>query len=318
MVRFFTAHIKRPKGRTVPVFLLFLLLLSSSFSLFSCSRVDDKEVSQKKAVQLKKGLYRIELSPPYATKDSSITATVKGARSADVSYQWMVNGVEIEGATAKTFSYAGLMKHDEVQVKVSVKDRGGHVADPLVIANIFPRITRANLVPLNPGVGDTLAVFVETFDGDGDYVDLSYAWYINDEPVEESDERLVIDREFIKKGDKVSVKITPTDGEQQGQSITLKSYVVNSPPDISHEVRSRQEGRTYTARIAADDPDGDRLTYILKKAPEGMTIDSEGGTLNWEISPEDKKEHEVIVSVTDGFGGEATIRFIAAGLSTAK
>lgn len=114
---------------------------------------------------------------------------------------------------------------------------------------------------------------------------------------------------LIKKGDKVSVKITPSDGEQKGQAITLYAIVANSLPVVSLNIEANINGSTYTSKIKATDPDGDTLIYTLKQAPKGMTIGS-SGVITWEVGPHDKGEHSIVVSVGDGSGGEVIVPFV--------
>lgn len=287
-------------GLKILTFLICIFLLSS------CSK--DEKTIQTVSPQ-KTGLYKIELSPKGATKDSSISVNVKGVNPLDLSCQWIVNGIEIEGATEKVLKYPKLKKNDRVQVRLSIKGEGEQVSDYLVISNIIPQIRSANLIPQNPKKGDELKVEVKTFDGDGDSVSLSYEWFINGKPSGETFNVINIDGTLIKTGDKVSVKITPTDGEQKGQPVILYSVVANLPPRVLPDIEARLDGFVYTSQIIAEDPEGDPLTYVLKKGPGGMTIDSKSGVITWEVTLKDKGEHEVIVSVKDGHGGEVLVPF---------
>ncbi len=287
-------------GLKILTFLICIFLLSS------CSKEEKtlQTVSPQKA-----SIYKIELSPKGVTKDSAISVKVKGANPLDLSYQWVVNDIEIEGATEKVFKYPKLKKNDRVQVKVSVKGQVDVVSDPLIVSNIIPKIQSANLIPQNPKKGDELKVEVKTFDGDGDTVSLLYEWFINGEPSGETFDVISIDGTLIKRGDKVSVKIIPTDGEQKGQPVILYSTVANSPPYVLPDIEARLDGFIYTSRVIAEDPEGDPLTYTLKKGPGGMTIDSKSGVITWEVTLKDKGEHEIIVSVNDGHGGGVLVPF---------
>ncbi len=289
----------RMQGLKILTFLICIFLFSS------CSK---EEKTLQTVSPQKTGLYKIELSPSYVTKNSSITTDVRGAGPSDLSYQWIINGSEIEGAIEKVLQYPYLKKNDSVQVKVFIKDKGELVSDPLIVSNIIPKIQSAKLLPQNPKKGDELKVEVKTFDGDNDYVSLSYEWFVNREPVDETFDVIAIE-EPIKRGDKVSVKITPDDGEQEGQAITLYSIVANSPPKVSPDIKTQFDRLVYTSKIIAEDPEGDPLTYTLVRAPEGMTIDSKSGVITWKLTLKDKGEHEVIVSVNDGHGGEVLVPF---------
>jgi hypothetical protein len=288
----------------------YLIILISLFFLLSCGKTEDKKVSRIPKV-LKTDIYKIELSPSYPSKNSVITAKVKGVNPTNLKYQWIVNDREIEGATENTLKYPGLKKGDKVQLKVFIKDQGELVSNPLIISNILPRIQSAKIIPEVPKKGDRLNIEVQTFDEDGDPVTLLYEWFINGEPFIKDTDAITIDGTMIKRGDKVSVKITPTDGEGEGNPIILYTIVANSPPNISPDIEARFDGSLYKTQIKAEDPDGDNVTFMIREGPEGMKIDPQTGLITWEVSPDDKGQHTIMVSANDGHGGEALISFIA-------
>ena len=43
------------------------------------------------------------------------------------------------------------------------------------------------------------------------------------------------------------------------------------------------DGSVYTYQVKATDPDEDKLTYSLKSAPAGMTIDPKTGAIQWNV-----------------------------------
>ncbi|MEM7827060.1 MAG: putative Ig domain-containing protein, partial [Candidatus Aenigmatarchaeota archaeon] len=109
----------------------------------------------------------------------------------------------------------------------------------------------------------------------------------------------------FKRGDLVSVKITPFDGKDYGKPKVLKTEIKNTAPRIIEHKKAKIEGLLYTYQVNATDADGDKLTYSLKYAPDGMSIDPSTGFIKWNVPPEFKGKVPVTVSVTDGYGGEA-------------
>ena len=284
----------------------FTAVLTVVFLFAACGKKEEKEISSFSAPQ-KTGIYKIELSPPDAKRGSVITASVRGADAQDLSFKWTVNGMLIEGVKGNALKYTGLKKRDNVQVIVSVKGAGEFTSEPLIIANGIPQIQSVKLIPQSPKKDDNIQTEVKASDGDDDEVNLSYKWFVNGETVtgETSD---MFRGSAIKRGDKVSVVITPSDGEQNGQAITLYAIVVNSLPAVSSNITANISNSFYTAKINAADPDGDALAYSIRQGPKGMTIDS-GGIISWNISPEDKGQHSVVVSVSDGQGGEVLVPY---------
>ncbi|MBI5025350.1 MAG: Ig-like domain-containing protein, partial [Nitrospirae bacterium] len=271
------------------------------FLLLSCSKAKEEKAPQ--AGPQKTSLYKIELLPVGATKNDTISVKVKGVSPSDLRYQWIVNGREIEDAREASFKYPELKKNDTVEVKVSIKGTE-YISDPIIIANIYPEIKSAKLLPQNPKKGAELRVEAITEDRDGDPVTLTYEWFINGEAMlgETSD---TLKAEF-KRGDKVSVRVASFDGQHQGQAMTLSSVIANSPPKVSPDVDTKIEGDICTAKIKATDPDGDALTYSIKEGPQGMTID-QSGIITWKVRPEEIGENNITVSVKDGSGGETVV-----------
>ncbi len=112
----------------------------------------------------------------------------------------------------------------------------------------------------------------------------------------------------VKRGDRITVKITPYDGTNYGNTVTLYREILNMPPEIKSSSEWKVDNGIFQLRLHTSDPDGDPLTYSLKEAPDGMTID-EKGLIKWNIPPDFKGKAPVTVSVTDGHGGEALYSF---------
>lgn len=281
---------------------MILSMLVSPLVFLSCSQSEEEKASDT-VKSLKTGIYKIELTPAYATKSSTISVKVKSVHPSNLTYQWVVNNSDIEGAVGDVLEYPALKKDDMVQAKIFIKDKKLElISESLVISNIVPRIETAKLVPDNPKQGDKLKVEVNTIDDDEDTVGLTYEWFINGEPAGTGDDSLDIDKDTIKRGDKISVKITPSDGDAEGRAITIYSNVGNSPLEVLSDIKAEFKGMVYSAKVIANDPDGDVLAYELQTAPDGMQIDSQSGLITWDVKPEDKGEHNIVISVKDGHG----------------
>ncbi len=289
---------------------LTLLFISVVFLFTYCSKTDKAKEDNilQPSMPKKAGIYKIELSPKGAVRNSHITVNVKGANPLAISYQWIANNSKIEGETGNVLKYPGLRKNDRVQVSVSIKDRGEFISEPLIIINSAPQIQSAKLSPQHPKKGTDIMVETKTHDEDGDSVSLTYSWFINGAqiPGETTD---MLKGTAVKRGDKISVKITPSDGEQKGQAVTLYTIVSNSMPAVSSSINANIIGSAYTTKINAADPDDDTLTYDLRQAPKGMVIDKSTGMITWKVEGKDKGRHPVTASVTDGHGGELLINF---------
>jgi hypothetical protein len=173
------------------------------------------------------------------------------------------------------------------------------------IKNAPPEIKRVKILPEIFKPGDTLSVDVSGNDADGDEVTIIYEWTKNGEPAGNG-KRLEVP---VTRGDKISVSITPFDGDVNGPAVILKREIGNMPPMIIEDRKFWFDGNIYKHQIKATDPDGDVLTYSLKVAPTGMTINSSTGLIQWNAPQDLNKKIPITVSVTDGNGGEASQSF---------
>lgn len=175
----------------------------------------------------------------------------------------------------------------------------------LLSKNSHPQLKKVKLMPEVFKAGDTLYIEAEATDPDGDEVTISYEWYKNGELV--STERKL--NSPVKRGDKLMIKIKPFDGKDYGKGITLNKEILNLPPVIVDHKDYRFDRNIFTYQVKATDPDGDMLTYSLKSAPSGMTINPSTGFIHWNVPPDFKGKASATVSVTDGHGGEALYNF---------
>lgn len=166
--------------------------------------------------------------------------------------------------------------------------------------NTLPELSRVKILPEVFMPGDTLYVDAAGTDADGDEVTILYEWAKNNEPAGKNKQ---IDAP-IKRGDKVSIKLTPYDGKDYGKSIVLRREIGNLPPMIVEHKRFTFDGNVYAYQVNATDPDGDPLTYSLKTAPSGMTIEKSTGLIKWSVPPDFKGKTEMKVIVSDSRGGQ--------------
>lgn len=172
-------------------------------------------------------------------------------------------------------------------------------------ANTAPRITVLNVCPPNPVAGDTVKIDAKAFDKEGDSVNFTYQWWKNDEELPETSDKLAITKKDFKRGDKITVKLVPDDGERKGTPMEMVVFIANSPPVILPSAETfKFDGSVYSYQARATDPDGDPLVYSLKASPPGMAINKDNGQLQWVVPPDYKGKANITVAITDGQGGE--------------
>ena len=295
--------------------LIYILSSLSILFLLSCSTEKPAEVSSQKPsevgssgvsgtsqqpVSVGEGIFSLEITPSDASRNSIIYIIPKGFNPINAKIEWLVNDKLTTSSTTPQFKSAEIKKGDKVQAKALMQ--GKEILSNIIqIKNAPPEISKVRILPevvWKPG--DTLSVEVSGTDIDGDEVTISYEWTKNGEPAGNG-KRIEVP---LKRGDKVSVKITPFDGEVYGRSVILHREIRNLPPMIIDDKKFNFDGKVYSYQVMATDPDGDTLTYSLKTAPAGMTVNPTTGQISWNVPPDFKGKASFGVSVTDGNGGE--------------
>lgn len=295
----------------------FLIILSL---FLSCSSEKPADVAKGKPVKPKdvsisgKGAspvavsgvqYSLEIIPADASRSSVLSLTSKGFNLPDAKIEWLVNGNPVISESPSQFKAIETKKGDTIQAKAMVKDR--EVLSNIVkVQNALPEISKVKIMPETFKAGDTLYVDVVGNDMDGDEITILYEWTKNGEPTGKEKQIGVP----IKRGDKISVKITPFDGEGYGKPFILNSEIGNLPPVIIEDKKFSFDGKRFSYQVKAVDPDDDTLAYSLKTAPSGMTIEKTTGLIQWTVPQDFKGKAEIAVVVSDGHGGEALQSFV--------
>ena len=247
----------------------------------------------------------VKIIPDMPTVKQDIEAIL--GDGGNVSYRWEKNGEVIAGENTQRVLKERFKKGDVISVTVTADGNTGNAS--AVIQNSVPEVKS---VPFNPQRGHRgidISVAPIGFDADGDAVDYHYQWVINgEEPVGEN--RQVLRGDRFKKGDAISVKVTPFDEEGEGQIYKTRPIIIpDAPPKFTSSPPQEFKGNTYKYNVTAEDPDGDAITYFLASAPKGMTIDSSTGVIEWQIAPESSGAHKIEVAAQDEEGLKAFQRY---------
>ncbi len=241
---------------------------------------------------------KLVLQPEAPTVSSQISALLTST-AGDTTFQWYRNGIEMEGQTSMTLAPVELRKGDEITFTAYTGDTEKSVS--VVLENSLPSIQSVRLNPEVIHRGVDITAEAAGFDADDDFLDFTYRWVINgDEDTVNTGS--VYPGDSITRGDKVSVIVTPHDGDGTGKDfVSVPVVIPNAPPAIVSTPPSTYEAGSFSYRISAVDQDGDRVTFSLGKAPAGMTIDSEG-LVSWSFDDMETSEHDVEVLAIDSEG----------------
>lgn len=241
--------------------------------------------------------------PQRPTVKEDLQALFKGADAGELSFVWEKNGMVVDGADSPRLSNAYFAKGDEISLTATVG--GDSRRASTVIVNALPQIIA---VPFeDPAIhgGKDIIVRPEALDADGDAVSFRYLWTVNGTP-ESGNDSPALEKSRFRKGDRVSLQVTPFDGEQEGYPFAGLEFVIpNAPPAFVSEPPAEFTAFDYFYQARATDPDDDPLTYSLETAPAGMSIEPETGRISWKISSLDLGEHRIRVAVQDDEGMKA-------------
>src|SRR3990172_2549016 len=227
-------------------------------------------------------------------------------------FRWYVDGSLISEAEENVLDSAYVKKGAHVEAEVipscdGVEGRAFRTA-AVTIKNTPPFLTSIMFAPLPAHPGDQLAAIPEGEDRDNETITYLYQWRVNDKDIPGATGP-TFDTAALKKKDRISVTITPFDGEDYGKPfLSIYAVLSNRHPDIVSTPPSGMENGVYLYPVIAKDPDGDPLTFQSLESPSGMTIHPSSGMIRWEPPKhvEKKQEIAVKVSVDDRDGGQAS------------
>lgn len=227
----------------------------------------------------------------------------------EVLYQWLRNGAEVPGATASTLRAPAFRRGDTITVRATPLARGARglavTAPPVTIRNSPPVIVGVSVSSGSAPQAENFTAHVEVRDPDEDPLTLTYQWLRNDAPIPGAT-AAELPAKDLRKGDKIVLRATASDGEAQAGPVDSTAVrVLNRPPRVV-ALPQGQTGREgeVVYRVAAEDPDGDLLTYRLSpEAPKGMSIDPQTGIIRWRAGPGERGTHRFAVLIDDGDGG---------------
>jgi hypothetical protein len=263
------------------------------------SAISGSDLSSAKAG----GDLSLKITPESGTRGSIFSVISQGFGISDAKTEWSVNGKPVPASSPNQFKAENLRRDDTVQVTATINGKEIRSA-PITIRNSAPEITDAKIVVES---GSALSVEAAARDADGDDVTLQYEWTVNRSHAG-SERRLM---GTFKRGDYVTVNITPYDGGDYGRPVVLQRIFGNLSPVVRDDKRVTFDGSIYTYQISAIDPDGDTLTYSLKSGPPGMTVDASTGLVRWVVPKDFVGKTPARVVVSDGHGGETICNFNA-------
>jgi hypothetical protein len=229
------------------------------------------------------------IGPEELVEDAILTCEPVGWFDADgdmpnIDVAWIVNGVEV--ATTPTIDGARFGRDDLIRCQATPND-GDDTGEPrmspvVVIDNTRPVLGGVTIDDTTPQATDSQTFsLVDPYDADGDEISVSAKWYVNGELVHEGE--VLPDRTFVK-GDKLTVEVTPTDGQATGKPVmSAPVTAINSPPVLSGitlEPSPLYTDSTLFPSVTVEDVDGDRISYTTAWSVNSAAVSASGSTLD--------------------------------------
>ncbi|MCE5194876.1 MAG: putative Ig domain-containing protein [Nitrospiraceae bacterium] len=282
--------------RNIVYIVIFISLLSCTSDKPAGSLTPEGEKTKKTQRN-----YSIEITPFEADKNTILNLAIYGYNLTEAKVdviEWFVNETADASSSQYQFNPVNAKRGDNISAKVVIN--GSPLFSNIVtIKNALPIITGVDIRPDIVNGTPTLAVQASFSDADEDAVSLKYKWTVNGEYAGEDKKVNAV----LKRGDKISVQITPFDGESYGKTVVIDREIYNMPPMIAENKEYEYNGRIFKHQVKASDPDNDKLTYEIKDSPEGMTINPDTGLILWTVPSGFSGDVSTTVIVKDGNGG---------------
>jgi putative Ig domain-containing protein len=258
----------------------------------------------------------VRLEPANPKPNDRVRAIAKGSDPdgdpVEFKYLWRIDGRPLSGTTSEV-DIGGVAKGSRVEVTVIGND--GHLESQPVVAvatvgNQPPELMGVQLeAPGGIHAGTPLVANPQAQDPDGDPISYHYTWWVNGQ--EAGGDEPSLDTSKLRRGDTVKVRVVATDGMAESDAVeSLPLSVGNAPPKITSSPGGLDRDGVFRYTVEAVDPDGDQnLRYRLVKGPEGMTMDSLTGVVQWKPTATQTGKQAVEVTVEDPQGASTSQRF---------
>ncbi|SFK25795.1 putative Ig domain-containing protein [Lysobacter sp. cf310] len=220
-------------------------------------------------------------------------------------------GMQIDARTGTVLWQPSTAPATPVAVKVVATDERNARAEQAYAIKVYATPNRAPSITSTPGLSMTLGQAYEyaaaAVDPDGD--PLSYVW-----------NRLPAGAAI---GPDSTVRWTPSAAQAGAAEFELEvrddrggwarqtfTVYVNDPVNHAPQIVSTPNpraivGQAYVYDVAAEDVDGDSLSYSLLEYPRGMVMAADTGRIEWTPALNQIGQHALKVQVADGRGGVA-------------
>lgn len=205
-------------------------------------------------------------------------------------YDWSINGVSVGASSTLQLSPQIASPNDEVRCTVKATDsqeESREVQSSVTLLNRKPEINNTSLTPTAPSTQDTIQLTYTIVDADQDSVTLDISWSVDGGLVQNGGD--ILSGSLFLRDQVVSVEITPSDSYETGNTQTLSTTILNSPPQGAilridpENPKEIVDNLHCLLETEAYDPDGDSIGHVFSWNKNGnpytgstLTIDHSG------------------------------------------
>ncbi len=227
------------------------------------------------------GICKVHISPSKPGTGDSLKANVdvpskdKDGDKVEYGYRWYKNGIPLNTKTGLPSVEGTKVTRGATWTVVATPSDGESFGKPctdsVTVKNSAPDTPVARLYPPKPTVLDQLELRLQKrpVDKDGDRVKISVRWKVDGRLFAITDDKGIIPKGILKKGQRWSAQLVASDGELMSKPSILETRISNYPPSVPklsitpHSPLSSDDLRCRLS-VATMDPDGDILKYRYK------------------------------------------------------
>ncbi|MGC3996569.1 MAG: FG-GAP-like repeat-containing protein [Anaeromyxobacter sp.] len=248
------------------------------------------------AVNTPPGVPAVAIAPALPRRGQPLRAVVTAPAADDdadpVTYRftWTRNGQPFTGAAegGRVVPAAAVTRGDRFEVTVVASD--GEVEGPpatasVQVGNTPPVPPRIALEPRRPRGGEPVKLVVQEpgKDADGDAVSLGVTWSRGGQGLPDRVGAYDLPATALRKHQRIRVTLTPRDGTDDGPAISDEIVIEDAPPTapviaFSDPKPTVAAPLQVALRAAAQDADGDALSYRYRWWRDGVPVPVEDGT----------------------------------------
>jgi len=286
----------------------------------SMSAPVDPQASAARALNARPQVESVSLSPsdpqPGQPVEARVSIVDPEGDPTHARFTWRIDGVVVAGATGASMILPEVAKGARIEVEVVASEAQGPGTPASADDRVGNRAPEISAVRMDPAsglkAGAVVVAVVDAVDADGDDVELQHQWFVNGRIVERDGDGPRFDTTGLQRGDQVAVRAVASDGDDDSESVSTPSQLVNNtaPAITSQPPAGMGKDGVYRYAVEASDPDGDRaLRFHLVTGPDGTRVDPLLGEITWTPTFQQTGTHPIEVAVTDGQGGETKQRF---------